>query len=161
VKDDERSEKRLVDEKQAERPERPRKQPRLEMDDRQESERRNSDTGGGNGGDGMRNKHPSRKVVCHHCGKPGHICPACPDGDDGQSSRLPFVTTARRKGTKIADCPKPRKECNRWPNCPNANCPYFHPPPGDLATDHRSRARSPSRGRATSSSSHPFQRTLA
>jgi hypothetical protein len=94
---------------------------------------------------------PLPKGVCHHCGKPGHIRPACPERGRRSEQQASVCYNCKKDGHKIADCPKPRKECNRWPNCPNTNCSYYHPPVGDAATGSRLPARSPSRGRGARS----------
>jgi hypothetical protein len=155
VKNDEQGNKRLVDE-DAKGAERPEKQPRLEIDNRQEGDRRSGDIGGSVGGEGTRNKQPPPlpKGVCHHCGKPGHIRPACPErGQQSVQQQASVCYNCKKEGHKVADCLEPRKECKRWPNCPNTKCPYFHPPSlGGATADRRSSVGSPSRGRAASRS---------
>ncbi len=80
-------------------------------------------------GNGSGDRPPSRKdVVCHYCGKPGHIRPECPERSEQKTA---VCHNCRKEGHKIADCPEPRKVCKWWPNCPNTNCSYYHPPSGD------------------------------
>jgi hypothetical protein len=150
---EERGEKRAVDE-EAKGAGLPEKQLRLETNNRQEGERRGGDKGGSVGGEGTRNKLPPfPKGVCHHCGKAGHLRPACPERERRSEQPVLVCYNCKREGHKIADCPEPRKQCNRWPNCPNEKCAYYHPPVGDATTARRSLAHSPPRGSAASRSS--------
>ncbi len=126
VKDDPRDEKRVVDGGEEERANRPEKQPRLER---------------------LRNERdplPLRKVVCHGCGEPGHIRPACPQR--GRKQVL-VCHNCRKEGHKIADCTEPRKQCKWGLDCPTRNCAYYHPPSRSPSRSadrkRRSRDRSP------------------
>jgi hypothetical protein len=124
MQDDERDVKQPVAERE--------KQPRGSR----EGDQRSGNSGSGNG-----DRPPSRKeVVCHHCGKPGHIRPECPERSEQKAS---VCFNCKKEGHKVADCKEPRKVCKWWPDCPNRSCAYYHPPSHSPPR----RSRSPDRSR--------------
>lgn len=144
IKEDDRGEKRLANDEDDRKTQRFEKQQRLDGEGSRYEVDRRSDYRS----DGPRNSN----VVCHHCGEPGHIRPACPQLGRRVDQPVSVCYNCKKEGHKIVDCPDPRKECKWWPNCPNTNCSYYHPPSKDGAADRRSpplrRSRSPPRGRS-------------
>jgi hypothetical protein len=104
VEDDQQGGKRLVNvEENGAEP---------KANNRQEGERRSGDTSGkqrqGGGEVTLDKQTPLPKGVCHHCGKPGHIRPACPERARRSEQQVSVCYNCKKDGHKIADSGLPR-----------------------------------------------------